>query len=385
MNKIKDSLSIYLRINLSLLPVFLLFRVYEYCTAGIKLSVAHSLIVVFAKAVYFDVSLWLMYNLSLFLPFLVVFLLHKRAGFYFIHIFNIIIIVGFFGLLTVFSERLVPFDHELFVRHVAESFSTVREVVTGRYWIALPVFLYLGLYVVSYRLAFSKVRLSRLSLIIISSLVIISSVFYRFTTPAIRNYEQIQEYYLVSNKLQFFVSDSYKFLFAAKRYNIASVNAEAINKEVTEYQKFHGFKWVDSDYPLLHADNSKDVLHDFFQSSDTVLNIVIIIFEGLSRDFSGDDAIAGSFTPFLDSLANHSLTWYNCLSNGQGTFGSAPSIIGSLPFGNRGFTLMTVPPEHISLIKILKRNNWQSFYFTGAELNFDNFGSFFRLQGTDYI
>jgi uncharacterized sulfatase len=211
----------------------------------------------------------------------------------------------------------------------------------------------------------------------------LSVIFPQFAIPSIKNYEQVQEYYLISNKLQYFVRDSYSFLFKTKKIDLQ--NKDNILKEIDAYQKFHGYQFVDKDYPLLHVDQSKDVLGPFLRTSDTVPNIVIIIFEGLSRDFSGEDAEAGSFTPFLDSLANNGLSWYNCLSSAQGTFGSVPSILGSLPFGNRGFTLLTVPPEHISLIKILKRNNWQSYYFTGAELNFDNFGPFMRLQGTDFI
>ena len=385
MNKIKDIFSTYFRITFPLLPIFLLLRVYEYITSGIKLSINHSLIVVFAKAFFFDVSSWLIYNALLFLPFFVLYLIHKKTGKIFLHVFNILVIIGFFGLLSVFSERLIPFDHELFVRHISESFSTVTEVITGRYWIVLPIFVYLGLYSFFYRKWFAKIRLSNITVYSILFLVLLSVVFHRLSAPSIKNFEQVQEYYWVSNKLNFFVSDSYVYLFRSKKYNLKNANKEDVAGETERYQRFMGKHWVDPDYPFLKMDDSKDVLHDFLRQSDTVPNIVIIIYEGLSRDFSGDDAIAGSFTPFLDSLANHSLTWYNCLSNGQGTFGSAPSIVGSLPFGNRGFTLLTVPPEHISLIKVLKRNNWQSFYFTGAELNFDNFGSFFRLQGTDFI
>ncbi len=85
MNKIKEFLSAYFRITLPLLLVFLLLRVYEYCTAGVKLSVNHWLIVVIAKSFYFDISVWLIYNLLLFLPFLVVYRLHKKAGHYFMH------------------------------------------------------------------------------------------------------------------------------------------------------------------------------------------------------------------------------------------------------------------------------------------------------------
>lgn len=385
MNKIKEILTDYLRITISLLTVFILFRVFEYLTAGIKLSFGHSLPIVLIQCIYFDVATWLMYCIVLSLPFIILYLLHKKSAQIFLHSLNIVIIIGFFGLLTVFSERLVPFDHELFVRHIRESFSTVVEVITGRYWIALPVLLYISLYFISFKFIFSKARFSNISITVITALIFLSVIFSRFGIPSVKNYEQIQEYYLVSNKLQYFIRDSYTFLFKTKKIDFQNKNKEDILKEIDAYQRFHGYQFVDKEYPLLHVDESKDVLSPYLRTSDTVPNIVIIIFEGLSRDFSGDDAIAGSFTPFLDSLANHSLTWYNCLSNAQGTFGSVPSILGSLPFGNRGFTLLTVPPEHISLIKILKRNNWQSHYFTGAELNFDNFGSFMRLQGTDFI
>lgn len=385
MNKIRAALIDYFSFTIPVFVVFFFFRIFEYITAGIKLSIDHGLIIIFAKALYFDVFTWLIYCALLFIPFYLIRLLHKKSSVIFLHTINILTIIGFFGLLTVFSERLVPFDHELFVRHVTESFSTVVEVITGRYWVALPLFIYVALYYVSYKIVSKRLNLSNRLLYVWISLALAATVFMRYSSPNIKNFKQVQELYWVSNKLQYFVADSYKFLFIQKKYDTKNASEEEIAGEIEYYQKMHPANYVDKEYPLLHVDETQNVLKDFFRQSDTVPNIVIVIFEGLSRDFSGPDAIAGSFTPFLDSLSEQSLSWYNCLSNGQGTFGSVPSILGSLPFGPRGFTLLTVPPEHLSLIKILKRNNWQTYYFTGAELNFDNFGSFMRMQGTSFI
>ncbi|HEY4788485.1 MAG TPA: hypothetical protein VIH57_20685, partial [Bacteroidales bacterium] len=280
MHKIKTILTDYFRLTLPLLPVFMLFRVYEYVTSDIKLAIAHSLTTVFAKALYFDIVTWLIYISVFFLPYLLFHLISRKAGKIFMIIINVLVIFGFFGLLLVFSERLVPFDHELFVRHPAESFATVVEVITGRYWTVLPVFIYLALYLVLLKAAFSKLRLTTPVIAVISILSLGSVLFIRFSAPVMKNYEQIQEFYLVSDKLQYFIADSYKYLFRTKKINTAESSKEDITKEIDFYQSLHKCDYVDKEYPLLHVDESKDVLKNFFRQSDTVPNIVIIIVEG---------------------------------------------------------------------------------------------------------
>jgi len=198
-NKIRGFLTDYFRITLPLLTVFILFRIFEFLTAGIKLTFGHGVILVLLKCIYFDISTWLIYSALLLLPFLLLCFLHKKTAQIFLHAINILVIFGFFGLLIVFSERLVPFDHELFVRHIRESFSTVVEVITGRYWIVLPIMLYLAFYVTVYRLVFSKIRFTRFSIVAFLLLMIFFGTFFRLGLPSLKNYEQIQEYYLVSN------------------------------------------------------------------------------------------------------------------------------------------------------------------------------------------
>ncbi|MDP4207432.1 MAG: LTA synthase family protein [Bacteroidota bacterium] len=384
-DKWKVCLADYFKITLPLLIVFYLLRFFEYFTSGIKLCFAHNVLGVFLRSFFFDTWTWLIYGLLLLVPFILIYLVSAKAGRIFMLVANGLAILGCYGLLVVFSERLVPFDHELFVRAPSESFSTMAEVATGRMHIMFPLFFYLPLYYVFYWFLFRKVELKPFQVWTLTTLSVLSFVFLGFSAPKAKNYEQMQEYYFVANKLHYFTSDSYAFLFKKDAMKARLGDKAEVAKEIEDYQQLNKFQFTDKEYPLLHIDESKNVLKDFFRQSDTIPNIVFVIVESLSRDFSGPDAEATSFTPFLDSLANKSLSWYNCLSNAQGTFGSLPSIVGSLPFGNKGFTLLTEPPEHISLLKILKKNDYNSYYFVGGTVNFDNFGAFMRLQGTDYV
>ncbi len=100
---------------------------------------------------------------------------------------------------------------------------------------------------------------------------------------------------------------------------------------------------AENQYPFLHTDETPDVLSPFFTTASTPPNVVIILVEGLGRAFTGPNAYLGSFTPFVDSLAQQSLYWENFLSEGGRTFAVLPSILGSLPFGQQGFADLGKP------------------------------------------
>ena len=143
---------------------------------------------------------------------------------------------------------------------------------------------------------------------------------------------------------------------------------------------------AESQYPFLHNDETPDVLGPFFNPSPTPPNVVILIVEGLGRAFTGSDAYLGSFTPFVDSLAQKSLYWENFLSEGGRTFAVLPSILGSLPFAQQGFSdLGSQMPAHLSVTGILKKNGYQSSFYYGGESKFDNMGMLLRKQGVDRI
>ena len=113
---------------------------------------------------------------------------------------------------------------------------------------------------------------------------------------------------------------------------------------------------------------------------------MIVLVEGLGRAFCNEGAYLGNFTPFLDSLSQHSLYWENFLSGGGRTFAVLPSVLGSLPFGKNGFNEMkeTMPPQ-LSLVSLLKRNGYSTTFFYSGDASFDNMDFFMQKQKVDKI
>ncbi|MHB8839083.1 MAG: sulfatase-like hydrolase/transferase, partial [Gemmatimonadaceae bacterium] len=137
-------------------------------------------------------------------------------------------------------------------------------------------------------------------------------------------------------------------------------------------------------YPLMHRVTYDDVLGPRLALGADRPNIVIVIVEGLGRDFTGPGASFGGFTPFLDSLTERSLSWDNFLSTSGRTFGILPSLLGSLPFGATGFMeLGARMPAHASLVTLLKQQGYATSYFTGTRGSFDRIDAFMEREGVD--
>jgi len=158
---------------------------------------------------------------------------------------------------------------------------------------------------------------------------------------------------MASNKLQFLLGD----VWDGRRP--ASVQASA-------------------DYPFEHAETTPDTLGPLFDlDNQTPPNLVFVVVEGLGRSFSGPDARLGSFTPFLDELANKSLYWENFLATQGRTFAVLPSVLGSLPFGPYGEQHIA----HDNLLSLLHGHGYSLRYFTGTGLAFDHQGDFLAASG----
>lgn len=139
---------------------------------------------------------------------------------------------------------------------------------------------------------------------------------------------------------------------------------------------------IDPDYPFMHPDTSRDVLGPYFSIARRPPSFVFILVEGLGRDFSGPNARQGSFTPFLDSLANRSLYFDNFIAPQGRTFGLLPSLFGSLPFGDRGFSDMGEKmPVHEDLFSLLQVNGYDARFYCGTDLEFDNERIYLQRQG----
>jgi uncharacterized sulfatase len=143
---------------------------------------------------------------------------------------------------------------------------------------------------------------------------------------------------------------------------------------------------TETEYPFLHSNYYPDVLGQYFDEFDSMPDIVFVIVEGLGKAYSGEDAYLESFTPFLDSLSDHSLYWKNGLSTTGRTFGVLTGIFGSLPFAQKGF-MDQAPnlPLHHTLLSLLKTNGYYVNYHIGADKNFDNVNFFLQYQQVDRI
>ncbi|MBW6481177.1 MAG: LTA synthase family protein, partial [Bacteroidales bacterium] len=127
----------------------------------------------------------------------------------------------------------------------------------------------------------------------------------------------------------------------------------------------------------------------FFNFGEEKPNFVFIIVESLSRNFSGPGARWGSFTPFLDSLAQHSIYWENFLSTSERTFNVLPSAMASLPYGTKGFMALVEEgrsyPDFVSLPKILNQAEYHYNFFYGGWAYFDYMEVFMNQMGFHYI
>lgn len=203
--------------------------------------------------------------------------------------------------------------------------------------------------------------------------------------PESKRFKSDYDYNLAVNKTGFFFQKSYDYF--TRNEPEVDIYAENYIEDASQGNNTDGinsFKYVDAKYPFLRENDAKDVLGNFFDRFDTSPNIIYIQVEGLGRAFSGEGAYLGSFTPFLDSLAQKSLYFENFLAAQGRTFASLPSVLGSLPFAEHGFAdLGTKMPNHLNLINILKANNYHTRFLSGFDLAFDNEGLYLQKSNID--
>lgn len=117
-------------------------------------------------------------------------------------------------------------------------------------------------------------------------------------------------------------------------------------------------------------------------------NVVIIIVESLSREHSGklnpgmENGKYRGYTPFLDSLMDHSLTFTNAYANGRKSIDALPSIITGIPSLNMHYVISRYSTNRLTgLGHILKENGYDLSFFHGAPNGSMGFSAFMNLAG----
>ncbi len=137
-----------------------------------------------------------------------------------------------------------------------------------------------------------------------------------------------------------------------------------------------------------------DALYSPLHSSNQVTkqsgkkNVVVLIVESFGREYTGfynrnlDDGTYRGFTPFVDSLLAHSLTWERTYANGRKSIDGMPSVLASIPMFVEPFFLTTSSLNDIDgLADLLVREGYSTAFFHGAENSSMGFQAFARTSG----
>ncbi|MBG6236202.1 putative sulfatase [Pedobacter sp. CAN_A7] len=273
------------------------------------------------------------------------------------------------ALVTYFVTAHVPLGADMLGYSISDGVKIIHESITINLFLLVVFILPILIFWLLLK-AFKKRQWNPLLtlILIVGGLIIPIVGFSVPSAPAPENNEYAL--YTTQNKGAFFIDSLIDYF---------------INDAIPEASEV-ALEYLDPKFPFLRIENTPDVLSDFFTADSVKPNIVIIQVEGLGRAFSGPKAYLGSFTPFLDELAEKSIYFENFLSAQGRTFAALPSILGSLPFAETGFSdLEHQMPEFESLISIANKNGYQSTYYGGFEMDFDHQGLFMKKAGIGKI
>lgn len=136
--------------------------------------------------------------------------------------------------------------------------------------------------------------------------------------------------------------------------------------------------------------NFQPVKH-YKNNPKTTPNIVLIITESFGREYLGafnkDRKIKDfvSYSPFIDSLAQHSLIFNNAFANGSKSIHGMSSVIAGIPSFRDAFTSSPYPKQKIqSLVSTLKEMGYDTSFFHGAPNGSMGFLGFGNILGFDH-
>ncbi|MDP3682834.1 MAG: LTA synthase family protein, partial [Ignavibacteria bacterium] len=360
--------------------LFFLVRVFDYFYVSYLHTLPESSLRLTAGGIFYDILFLLRICGFAVIPFLLISYVKPKIAEVLFTSISLLLLLGNLLLIFYYSKSLVPLGADLF----GYSFSVIMQTVQAsgglNLLMLLPVLVLIFFGALIFHLS-KRLPLLNVIVYLFYAVFFVSFFAYGNYTPQAKKYQTDIEFYTVINKLQFFSGKAISYLLKEEDEVIAGdyfIDAEA--------DKQKSFTYVDNNFPFERIDSSRNVLGNFFNSSNELPNFVFIITESLGRSYSGEGAIDGSFTPFLDSLARESLYWKNFLSTSGRTFAVFSSLFGSLPFGEKGFLDMGENmPKYISIITILKQLGYRASFYHGGDVHFDNMDIFFKRQNIDFI
>ncbi len=154
-------------------------------------------------------------------------------------------------------------------------------------------------------------------------------------------------------------------LYSEKRPINENKTQHLAERVVQHWLNDHSYKG-DEEFPLIKSDFVHSELGTYFNFTDKKPNIKIIIVEGLGADFAKTNGIYSAFMPKLKTLHGESLYWSNFISNTGESYATLPSLLGSLPFGENGFTNAENFINRNTLYSILGSNDYSTSFNYGG-------------------
>ncbi|MGD1844799.1 MAG: LTA synthase family protein [Salibacteraceae bacterium] len=113
------------------------------------------------------------------------------------------------------------------------------------------------------------------------------------------------------------------------------------------------------------------------------LNVVILIVESMATEYIGGLNPYTGYTPFLDSLMDHSLVFEQCFANGRKSIEAVPAIVAGLPslMTNPYITSRYAHNDLNSLPSLLAPHGYSSSFYHGGNNGTMGFEQFARSVG----
>lgn len=139
-------------------------------------------------------------------------------------------------------------------------------------------------------------------------------------------------------------------------------------------KKYFTKKQCEEIYPIVH--NFENHKNEFKEK-----NIVVLLLESYSKEYVGSLNGYEGFTPFLDSLMQHSLVMENAFSNGLRSIDAIPAIVTGVPTLMDDPFITSVYNTNLtnSLAIMLKEKGYYTAFFhggTNGTMNFDGFAGY---------
>ena len=388
-NKFWTLLNLFSSYATVLLSFVFLLRIYELFANQLDTNIKSRMIGFISTALLSDLLFFCTIAGYLLVFTGIIYFISRRLSQVLLIVLSIIIALGHLMLIKYFSVALNPLGSDVFQYSMAEIKLTVGSAVNLTMILTLCCMLAIFVLAFIFFPRFIKVTKAVAVTFLVLSLAGIVLSFNKVSLSPKFGSEYNNN--LTLNKSIYFYNAVWQYYFPQPERDIFDEISEKFADNLVGNSHESGcvnnfvFK-DDANYPFLHADSTRDVLSPFFNKGNTSPNVVIVIVEGLGRAFTNENAYLGSFTPFIDSLSQHSLYWENCLSSAGRTFSVSPSVLGSLPYGQHGFAeLGEHMPSHLGLISILAANGYKSSFSYGGDSKFDNMKLFMEQQHVNHI